>query len=264
MNEFDRINCIDNITWEVKSQGKKLGEIEVNAGGSPGILSRLRNNEGKGNFSVELFHGISQQLRRSMDYLANYNPDAPITENDKYLLKFLDQLTYDTEHHNTAWDMLDASIVNPKYIFEHPLFSKVLQTSVDPLGLSSAKEDIMQYNSRFDETAEIAGHCYFAGIRGSQGTSVHIMKCRYREKNNKFGQMTDAVYEMYFIGRKKEVSPLVSSHLVCTEVATAIKDLYFAIEGTRSNIRLNDHTMSVIEAYMNRMGTLHRTNKEED
>lgn len=261
MKEFDRIKCIDNITYVVKELGKKLGEVEVNAGGSAGGLSRLRNNEGRGNFSVEFFYNIAEQLGHTMDYLANYDPDAPITENDKFILRFLDQLTFDAENQNTVWEMMDANILRDDYMFEHPLFSRNTRIDEHPITGDFVQRDVMYFDSQFDETAEIAGHCYFANLNDDIGSTIYVMCCRYKDRESKFGGMTEAGYEMYFIDKKGNITPVASSFLVSEPVRVAMKALYEAIESAKSHLNLNAHSRSVINRYM---AYAMRLSKKED
>lgn len=260
---FDRKRCINNIIREAKEQNKKLGKLEAAGGQSPGFLSRINNNDGKGNFNVEFFYALSEQLGRTMDYLANYDENVPMTDSERYVLDFVDQLTFASERYNTEWEKMDAGILNPEYLFEHPLFSQTVWEGEHGFTGEFVQHDVMRYNSKFDETAKINGYCYYASLEGKIGSAIYIMNVKYQVKDDSFSSQKNS-YEIYFIDENENTTPVVSSYYAIEPLKTAIEKLYNCIENAQSHVTLNDVSKSHIKRYMAYMKALSELSNQSE
>ena len=253
MREFKRSRCIDNITREVKEQEKRLGEVEKGADLGVGALSRFKADEQKGNFNVENFYKIAEQLGHTMDYLANYDEHSPLTDNDKYMLQFLDKLTFQTSSHELSWKMMEPRITDRTYIFKHPLFTEREEEGEHPYTGEPLLYKAMIFDSRFTDDAKIDGHCFHALIDEYSMTSLYIMSAFYWIQAKEVGDRSiraDNVLEFYFMDQQGNITELASSYFVCDEVKVAMKVLYDAIEGERSQLNFTKRSVDIMKRFM--------------
>ena len=164
MAEFDRNLLIENIYRLAKEKKLKIGDLESSVGVSTGYLSRLAKDESKGVFSAELLFQIADKLGTTMDSLVLVNTKG-LTDNEQYLLSFIERLTLETENYGVEWNMMEPMIEDTTYLFDHPLFRKVDKDGEDMIGNYHTWE-AMQYDSLFLEsgTAYINGNCFYTRI----------------------------------------------------------------------------------------------------
>ena len=253
MREFKRARCVDNITREVKEQEKKLGEVEKGAGLGVGALSRFKADETKGNFNVENFYKLAEELGHTMDYLANYDEHSPLTDNDKYMIRFLDKLTFQTSSHELTWKMMEPRITDRTYIFKHPLFTEREEEGENPYTGEPVYFRAMVFDSRFADDAKIDGHCFHALIDETSQTALFIMSAYYWIEGKEIGDRSiraEKNLEFYFIDSRGNISGVASSYYVCDEVKAAMRTLYDAIENERSQLNFTKKSMKVIDRFM--------------
>ena len=253
MREFKRGRCVDNIVRETKEQDKKLGDVEKGADLGVGQLSRLKADEQKGNFNVENFYKIAEQLGHTMDYLANYDEHSPLTDNDKYMIRFLDKLTFQTSSHDLTWKMMEPRITDRHYIFKHPLFTEREEEGENPYTGEPVFSNAMVFDSRFADDADIDGHCFHALVDEQSQTSLYVMSAHYwiaAKKPEERSTHANNILEFYFIDRQGHITELASSYYVCDEVKAAKRVLYEAIENERSQLNFTNRSINSIDRFM--------------
>jgi transcriptional regulator with XRE-family HTH domain len=247
MTEFDRSLLIDNIYRLVKDKKIKIGELEQSVGVSAGYLSRLAKNDSKGVLSADLLAQLSEKLGTTMDLLA-FSNTKDLTENETYLLSFIDKLTSDTEQYNIEWKMLPPMIQDPKYLFSNPLFSQYPTGGEDEAGDYHTWYE-MQYDSRFLKhgTALIGGDCFSTKLDKYSETEIYLMNVEQRG-DSPFTCEKD-IYEIYFFEPKK-VEGVVCSKLACDQLKSAISRLYVTVEDARSHLTVDQSVKDIMSRFM--------------
>lgn len=248
MKSYDRVKLISNIQRMAKEKDVKMGDMEEKAGVSTGLISRLKKDETKGNFTVDLLCSIAEQLECTLDYLV-YSGEGELSENEKLMLKFIDKLVRDTDQYILEWTMMEPMIVDRSFLFQHPLFRVVDDYAEDPDGNYHYFKSTV-YDSRFLEngSATINGNCFLVLLDSFTQTFLYVMNVthsipgKYFEKEN--------IIEMYFIEKTGSVKPLACSKLVCEEVSGKMQDLYDSIVNARSHLTVDSRARSIIDSYL--------------
>ena len=127
--KFDKKKCMSTIYAIAKEKGIKIGDLEKNAGASAGYLSKLSSDGNTATPSIELLLAIADNLGVTIDMLVKTEYDE-LSENEKYVLKFLDRLIKETKSGVLGWSkdtknqLLEVGYKEEdgQYIAEHPLF----------------------------------------------------------------------------------------------------------------------------------------------
>lgn len=244
MKKYDRIRLIENIQRVAKEKNVKIGDMEEKAGTSTGFISRLKKDDQKGNFNVDLLCSVAEDLDCTLDYLV-YAGEEGLTDNEKFMLEFIDKLTRDTNQYETEWSMMEPSIKDKYYIFEHPLFRKIDGCVEDPDGNFHYPQE-MVYDSRFVDNASIAGNCFYTMLDDFHQAKVYVMKVsEYVDmfKNNE-------IIEIYIIEKNGTIRTVACSKFACDEVKAAIENLYKSISDARSHLTVDSRVKSIIGEYM--------------
>lgn len=244
---FERKRLIDNIYRVAKEKDINIGTLEEEAGVSKGYLSRLAKKEDKGTFGVDLLCSIADTLEKTLDALV-YEDTESLTENEKYMLDFLDRLTLQTEKRSLEWEMMPPDIQDTMFIYEHPLFRTVERMDEDYHSTPYFYET-NEYCSAFmaPETLHVDGNCFFTMIDEFSRTQLYIMEVS--PKTYGTNPNRPRIKELYFI-RNGKAEPVACTELLCDQVKEAVERLYNAIEEARSNLRINTSSKSVIDRFM--------------
>lgn len=123
---FNKKQMLDNITYFLQEFSKKIGELETEAGVSPGYISRITKDE-KTKPGIDFIIGVADALNISVDTLLNAD-FTEMTETEKYLVKFMEKLIHDTQADKLEWncepnDMLNRLEPDINGYIDHPLMS---------------------------------------------------------------------------------------------------------------------------------------------
>lgn len=249
MAEFDRNRLLDNVYRLAKQNNIKIGELEQSVGVSTGYLSRLAKDENKGSFSAELLCALADKLGTTMGALV-FTDAKGLTDNEKYLMEFLDKLTADTEKYVVEWTMMEPMIEDATYIFDHPMFREVEKDGEDEVGNYHIWKE-MQYDSRYLEsgTASIAGNCFYTRIDDFSNTDIYIMNVEQGYRGKYASEKN--IFEIYFI-RGLKVESVACSVLVCEQLKETIIRLYQTIEAARSHLTVEKSVRDVMNRFMTR------------
>lgn len=248
--DYNRARMLANIYSIAKAKNVKIGDLESAAGVSTGYISRLAKDENKGALTVEVLVAIAKKLDVSLDALV-LTDDGQLSQNEMEMLRFLDKMTVDTERYDLEWNLFDPRTQDDSFLFDHPLFRiKDDGYEEDDNGRPHYFK-YTQYESRFlpPKEASIDGNCYCASIDDFSNSSIFIMRLTV-SGNNRFASET--VYEIYFIDRSNNVSPVLCSKITQQQITDAVERLYLAIEGARSHLTISARTKSVISRYLSK------------
>lgn len=149
----------DNALFLIRQKNLRIGQVETDAGVSPGFFSKL-TKEGSSKPSIEFAMRVAKILDTSLDLLISIDL-TDMGPNESYILKFLSQLVKDTVAGDLPWraqtkhQLENVRVKNGKP--SHPLFS-TSKRSEDENGIFY---DLPLFNSAsFGENTLIADTCY--------------------------------------------------------------------------------------------------------
>lgn len=88
MNDnFNSRLIFDNISYLIKEQGKKVGEVETQAGVSAGYISR-NSKDSNSKPGIDFLFRVSEILNTSIDTIMKI-PLSELTPTERYLVSFL-------------------------------------------------------------------------------------------------------------------------------------------------------------------------------
>ena len=174
--KFNKTIMFDNISYMLKEVGKKIGELESEAGVSPGYISRT-SKEGNTKPGIDFIMRAAESLNVSLDTLLRVDMTS-LTPTEKYLTTFLQKLVKDTLEDKLDWQTETPGYLNSRLEADidggcaHPLFC-MERFQGDP----SCPDNVMRlvFCSRsFDVYTDIDGECY--NLRMKNGAKLYIMK----------------------------------------------------------------------------------------
>ena len=234
---FDRKLLFDNIAALVKRSGLKIGELETNAGVSPGYMARTVK-DGTAKPGIEFVIGVAEQLHVSTDLLLK----ADLTKmdaNEIFLIGFVEKLIRDTVENKLYWesetvDELEHLECDRDGYVNHPLFI----TEYNREGQSR-----VLFNSRsYGYKTMIAGDCFNLRLQGD--ARLYIMNvCCYNKEASKAKEIWVNV-------------PQTSASFLCGSMSgpaftTAIENLYSYVAEELKHPSLRPDVKFVIDSFMN-------------
>lgn len=245
---FDKAQCFANIRALMKNTDVKIGQIEREAGVRLGYMARLEKPDNTSEPSMEFIVTAAKMLNVSIDYLINAKIET-MTQTEEYVLKFIRNITKDTQEGKMIWNREAAAVLNSTYNdYEsvgrrHPLFEYVdreLDGNNNPY--------LATYRSKFfpERVTQVRMSAYNADLPRTAST-LYIVPCTILRGDDSLE--SDDCFEVY-IDDDDTVISLCSTMLTCDEVALAIKDLYNQIQEAASHIQINNRARFVIDAYM--------------
>lgn len=246
--EINKKEVIDLIYEIAKKKGIFIKDLEKNAGISQGMLSRAKSNGTMP--SLESFCLIAEQLGVSVDFLLNSRKKS-LSENEKFLISFLDNLISGTVEDKVSWIPDSASSLvydsNSEINTKHPLITGTQNYSEE----AEVWYHTTFYNSRFANCyCALREISYHAELPSSQ-TSIYVMAVRYTIKgeDNHSENIEDTI-EIY-IDDKGVIKPICCSYYTNEEVTRKINELYDTISSVSSHISLDESTKSIMEHFIN-------------
>lgn len=246
---FDKMKCIANIYSLAKQQGIKIGDLETEAGVSAGYLSRLNKKDNNATPSIEFLFAIAKRLNVSLDLLINGNFEG-LTSTEKYLLKFLNRLTTNTNDDDLDWDKesvydLKGIYVEENGIVHHPLFT--IKEEINSASDSLFDSRNLVYYSKFieDEEVYVAGNCYKCQLTDSKNL-LYIMRLNIRNSEVAFG---DDFFEVYIVSNET-VNSICCTHQTREEISKQVEILYESVEIASANLKINSEARDIIDLYM--------------
>lgn len=246
---FNKNRIIENIYFLAKEKGLKMGDIEKNAGVSPGYLSRINKNDNTSIPGVDLMYYIAQQLEVSVDTLlaAKYEQ---MTRADKYALDFIQKVIDDTRNEKIDWEQLsayklrtDAELEYMYPIFDHEEYLEYEPGSING-GIVCRKPCFL---SKFYEEgiSRIIGNGYIAEMK-SLNARIYLMAIEHENtKENK-----KQAYELYIEMEGGLVEGICNSTLVNHEISMLMGQLYEALEELYSHVKLSRGVKDLLDKYM--------------
>jgi len=247
--EFDKKRMLENISFLLKEKGKKIGELETEAGVSVGYISRTSKDE-NAKPGIDFILKVAEALNISVDMLLKVDL-TDLTPTEKYLLSFFEKLLSDTQKDRLEWkresaESLNRLEANYNGFVSHPLFG--LETFYEQTECEYPSEEtrVVFTSNYFGCHTCIAGDCY--NLRMKNGTVFYLMNiCKSVHNVNDLGAYAKEIWmcppyeeNQYLCGNKD------------TSVMTNLIELLYAeVCENMKHPKIKNSIRSVIEAYMN-------------
>jgi transcriptional regulator with XRE-family HTH domain/frataxin-like iron-binding protein CyaY len=248
INEFNKQLMLDNISYLLKESGKKIGELETEAGVSPGYISRI-SKEGNTKPGIEFIINVADSLNISIDTLLNVDY-AGMTSNERYLLSFLEKLNRDTLGDKLDWncetaDKLNRAETDINGYIDHPLLSYEMFYEEGETEYPEEVSRVVFVSKSFDCKTSIHGDCYNLRLKNrSILYLMNISKSVYKIND------TDAFAKEIWM-----YTPDTGTHFICrnnviSPLADLVDELYTTVSERMKHPRIKRELQYVIDAFM--------------
>lgn len=247
--EFDKKIMFDNISLMLKELGKKIGELEAEAGVSAGYISRA-NKDNNTKPGIDFIVNVAEALNISIDTLLKVDLSA-LTPTEKYLISFIDKLKKDTQDDKLYWNMesadeLNSLITDINGYCAHPLFE---YETFYVKGETEYPEEISKtiFSSKaFGHNTYINGDCF--NLRLKNGTLLYLM-----DISKAYGSYKDGYH---YVKELWMYQPGNGKHFLCNSIdnsilSSKIIDLYTVIAEAFKHPKVIPQLKYVIDSFMN-------------
>lgn len=247
-NGFDNALMFRNITLLVKTLGKKIGELENEAGVSPGYISRT-SKEPNAKPGIDFIMNVANALNTSIDTLVNVDLSA-LTPTEHYLIAFIEKLKADTILDNLNWERESAAALNRMEFddfgnISHPLFSYETFYRETEVDYPEQVDEIVFVSDSFDCNTFIKKDCF--NLRMKNGTTLYIMNiCKDVYKKNDVNAFAIELW----MHNNQNGAQFLCSDKDDTALSNLIKSLYCTIEEYNKYPKIKPNLKYIIDAYM--------------
>mgnify|MGYP002857234277 CR=1 FL=1 len=261
---FNKRLFIANVKELAKQKKIKFGDIESASGTSIGYISKLDKPDNPNDPSAEFIATASKMLDVTTDDLMNKDfrqPAPALSDNERYISKFLDRLINETLSEGLTWDVqtekylkgLDCLNTGIDYYVEHPLFDAFMyDCGIDETTGYPEYDYKAGYVSKFyDEgTTGINGPAYTAPLTGTDAT-IYIMNVMHfsSAQQSIFDVTPEGDREIYIVDNDT-VEALCSTAFTCEEIKKRIITLYNMINDSNGKLNISRKSRTLINGFM--------------
>lgn len=247
-NSFDNALMFRNITLLVKTLGKKIGELENEAGVSPGYISRT-SKEPNAKPGIDFIMNVANALNTSVDTLVSIDL-SELTPTEHYLISFIEKLKSDTVADKLNWERESATLLNrlePDINGDiwHPLFKYETVIEEDEDGFPDEITRAIFNSNTFECHTWIHGDCF--NLRLKNGVWLYLMNISKSVYNLRD---TDAFAKELWL-----YSPEIGTQFLCSNrnnssLSSLINDLFFIVEEFSKHPKVKSEFKQSIDAFM--------------
>ena len=245
--DFNKNLLLDNILYLVKEKNLKIGEVEVQAGVSPGYISR--NRDGNTKPSIEFIVNISSILNVSIDALTRVDFSA-MTPTEKYLVSFIEKLIRDTTDDKLSWD-----VETKKYLNEletdnngdvyHSLFQATEFSAHNGDYYPAPFCSTVFPSHSFEMNTTIHGDCF--NLRLKNNTYLYLMNVEELKQDE--NDVTQIATEIWMFSSNTGRQFLCSNR-IHTELSCLVDLLYTSVQESSKHPIVKKEVKTVIDAFM--------------
>lgn len=177
MNDnFNSKLMFDNISYLIKEQGKKVGEVETQAGVSAGYISR-NSKDSNSKPGIDFLFRVSEILNTSIDTIMKI-PLSELTPTERYLVSFFEKLKADTAADKILWERESKEYLNQlepdiNGFVNHSLFSYETCYVPSETDYPDQVDKTVFVSKTFGNQTVINGDCY--NVRLKNGVRLYLM-----------------------------------------------------------------------------------------
>lgn len=247
-DEFNRTLFFDNIAFKLKETGKKIGELENEAGVSPGYISRT-SKDGNTKPGIDFIMKVAAALSISVDTLLKVDL-SKLTPTEQYIYSFIDKLVKDTVAGKLDWNRETADYLNNRLekndfgYCEHPLFEEETFFEKGEMDYPDKVTRIVFTSHSYDVHTWIAGDCYYLEMKDY--TYLYIMNICKSVYNRRDPETRVKEIWMYKNGTKQ----FLCSTKDTTRLSAYIEFLYATVAEDSKHPKVQKEIKNVIDAFM--------------
>ena len=246
--EFNKQLMLDNISYLLKETGKKIGELESDAGVSPGYISRI-SKEGNTKPGIDFIMNAADSLNVSINTLLNVDL-TEMTPSERYLLSFLEKLNKDTIGDKLDWNSESADRLNRAESdingnSDHPLLSYETFYEEGETEYPDEVSRVVLVSKSFGCKTAINGDCF--NLRLKNGSILYLMNISKSVHQVNDPDAFAIEIWMYvpgtgsnFLCRNNAISPLADS----------VDELYTTVSERMKHPRIKQELQYVIDSFM--------------
>lgn len=249
MDKFNKQLMLDNIYYLLKKYEKKIGELETEAGVSPGYISRI-SKEDNAKPGIEFIIKVADSLNISVDTLLNVN-FTEITPTEKYLVSFLEKLNGDTLEHKLDWDKESVDRLNRieadiDGTLDHPLLSDRPCHNEGSCEYSNAILGKVFISENFGYETIINGDCFNLTLKN--GSILYFMN---------ISKSFHSVDDIDFVAKEIWMyTPTGGANYLCSnkddsQLAVLVDKLYTTVSERMKYPKINAGIKYIIDSFMN-------------
>ena len=250
--EFNKKLLLSNIAFLLEESGKKIGELEKDAGVSTGYISRLAKEENS-KPGIEFIMGVAEALNVNVDTLLKANL-AEIPATVLYLSKFLSKLEFDTLANKLDWRK-ETKVSLEQYMrdaygnVEHRMLSYAGYHEQRGAGIREEdmeEEGFVTFNSHsFGYNTAFFGDWFSLRLKNQHILYlVNISKRKYLMRDN-----NDLVKEIWIVPQSGE-NKYICSTKENKNLADMIEKLYTVVADRIKIPRFEKEVVDTIDAFM--------------
>lgn len=228
--EFDKKIMFDNISFILKEIGKKIGELEAEAGVSAGYISRS-SKDSNAKPGIDFVVNVANALGTSVDTLIRCKL-SELTPTERYMVSFIDKLKKDTVLGTIEWGedaKKEMCNIHP-FGITHPLFKY--------------KAGRVLFESKiFGENTLIRQDCFH--LRLKNNTTLYLMSIK---------NCLDENWEEYgiemWIHKPEQKAQFLCGGVEDTFFYFKLNDIYAAIKENLKHPKINADYKYIIDSFM--------------
>lgn len=245
--ELNKKLLLSNITFLLEETGKKIGELEKEAGVSTGYISRLAKEENS-RPGIDFIIGVAEALNVNIDSLLKSNlSELPPT--GLYIFKFLNKLETDTLEDKLYWEKESKTILQQYRAdgygnVEHPLLSFEVYNAPCDEGYEE-RQDVIFISNSYETNTDINGDWFKLRLKNSYYLYLtNISQALYDLNDN------DVVAKEIWM-----VAPQIGKKYICgtkdnKTMAETIENLYAVVTDRMKIPKLEPGLRATIDAFM--------------
>ena len=248
MEHFNSQILFDNIEFLIKSESRKIGEVESAAGVSAGYISRT-SKDGGSKPGIDFIMNIAKVLHVSIDTLLKVEI-ASLTPTEKYLLAFLTKLENDTAHDLLTWEMENAKILNNlepdmNGNTDHPLFEYRTISIEGETGYPGEIKAVVFQSHTFGNNTAIHGNCYNLRLKNESHLYImNISKGTYQLDDK------DAFAKELWMTIPGKRPQFLCSNFKNQKLGDTIDTLYTVVAEDTKNPKVKSDVKYIIDSFM--------------
>lgn len=245
MESFNPKLLFANIEYLIKSEHRKIGEVESQAGVSAGYISRT-GKDGGSRPGIDFIMNIARVLHVSVDTLLQVEL-ASLTPTEHYVLSFLEKLKRNTRQEALAWERVPAgSLNNLKYgLATHPLFDLRTFREEKESRYPEEVSRLVFVSRSFDVHTTIHGDCFQLELQN--GACVHLMNIS--KSHDHLGDR-HAVAKEVWMSLPREEPQYLGSDYQGDKLAAVIHSLYEEVAANTKHPKLKPAFRHAIDSFM--------------
>lgn len=238
----------NNISYLIKEQGKKVGEVETQAGVSAGYISR-NSKDANSKPGIDFLYKVSEILNTSIDTLIRI-PLSELTPTKRYLVPFFEKMKVDTVSDKISWVRESVENLNQlepdiNGLVDHPLFSFETIYVDSETEYPDQLQKVVFISHSFGRQTFVNKDCF--NVRLKNGVKLYLMSieeivhhsCKIKGTAIE-AWMVDNQGGQYLCGTHNDLF-----------ISALIKDLYDTITEVLKHPQLSNSFKYVIDAFMN-------------